>query len=75
MPDSSVCFADLSAGDQFDSNQYSCANSKRYLKLSYTFESGIGGYANAVEIGTGEPALFQPEDTVSLVGREVFADE
>jgi hypothetical protein len=67
MIDTSMCFADLSGGDEFESNQYSCAASKRYLKLSVLFREGIGNYANAVEIHTGDPALFQPEDRVTLV--------
>ena len=68
MVDTSMCFADLCAGDEFDSNQYSCAASKRYLKLSLIFQQGIGSYANAVEMRTGDPALFEPEDRVTLVG-------
>jgi hypothetical protein len=67
MIDTSMCFADLSSGDEFDSNQYSCADSKRYLKLSALFQEGTRDYANAVEIRTGDPALFTPEDRVTLV--------
>jgi hypothetical protein len=67
MIDTSMCFADLSSGDEFESNQYSCADSKRYLKLSQLFQQGISNYANAVEISTGDPALFEPEDRVTLV--------
>jgi len=68
MTDTSMCFADLSAGDEFESNQYSCADSKRYLKLSVFFREGIANYANAVEMKTGDPASFEPEDRVTLVG-------
>jgi hypothetical protein len=67
MLDSSTCFGDLFPGDQFDSDKLACAGLKRYVRLSPTFEKGIGGYANAVELNTGEPALFQPEDRVTLV--------
>ena len=67
MSDSSMCFADLSSGDKFDSNQHSCCSSKRYLKLSPLFSEGIGNYANAVEMLTGDPAAFEPEDRVTLV--------
>jgi hypothetical protein len=67
MIDTSVFFADLSSGDEFESNQYCCANSKRYLKLSATFQNGIAGYANAVEMQNGDPALFEPEDGVTLI--------
>ena len=67
MTELSMCFADLSSGDEFDSNEHSCAGSKRYLKLSLTFQKGIGHYANAVEMETGEPASFEPEDRVTLV--------
>jgi hypothetical protein len=67
MIDSSMCFADLSCGDEFESNQFSCADSKRYLKLSVLFREGIANYANAVEVPTGDPASFEPEDRVTLV--------
>jgi hypothetical protein len=67
MTDTSMCFSDLSSGDEFESNQYSCAASKRYLKLSPLFREGINNYANAVEIDTGDPASFEPEDRVTLV--------
>jgi hypothetical protein len=67
MIDTSICFADLSSGDEFDSNQYSCADSKRYLKPSALFQEGTGDYANAVEIRTGDPAFFEPEGPVTLV--------
>ena len=66
MTDTSMCFADLSSGDEFESNQYSCADSKRYLKLSALFREGIHNYANAVEMLTGDPASFEPEDRVTL---------
>jgi hypothetical protein len=67
MTDLSMCFSDLSSGDEFDSNERTSGRSKRYLKLSLTFQNGIGHYANAVEVGTGDPTLFQPEDRVTLV--------
>jgi len=54
----SMCFADLSIGDEFDSNEHSYGRSKRYLKLSVTFQSDIGHYGNAVEMQTGDSALF-----------------
>jgi hypothetical protein len=67
MSDTSMCFADLSSGDEFESNQFSCADSKRYLKLSALFREGIANYANAVEMQTGDPTLFELEDRVTLV--------
>jgi hypothetical protein len=67
MSDTSMCFADLSSGDEFESDQYSCASSKRYLRLSALFREGINNYANAVEMRTGDPASFEPEDRVTLV--------
>jgi hypothetical protein len=67
MTDTSMYFADLASGDEFESNQYSCADSKRYLKLSALFQQGIDNYANAVEKQTGDPASFEPEDRVTLV--------
>ena len=67
MADTSMCFADLSAGDQFDSNEHSCGQSKRYLKLSPAFQTGISCYANAVEMQSGDPESFEPEHRVSLV--------
>jgi hypothetical protein len=67
MTELSMCFADLSSADEFDSNEHSCARSKRYVKLSVTFQNGIGHYANAVEMETGDPALFEPEDRVTLI--------
>lgn len=62
-----MCFDDLFPGDQFDSNEYSCNGSKRYVRLSLAFEKGIGEYANAVEIESGEPELFRPEDRVTRI--------
>jgi hypothetical protein len=67
VTDTSMCFADLSCGDEFESNQFSCADSKRYLKLSALFREGIADYANAVEVATGDPALFEPQNPVTLV--------
>jgi hypothetical protein len=67
MTDTSMCLGDLSSGDEFESNQFSCAESKRYLKLSSLFREGIHDYANAVEMVTGDPASFEPEDRISLV--------
>jgi hypothetical protein len=67
MTELSMCFADLCSGDEFDSNEYTCGRSKQYLKLSLTFQKGISHYANAVEMETGDPALFQPQDRVTLV--------
>jgi hypothetical protein len=67
MTDTSMCFADVSSGDVFESNQFSCAESKRYLKLSALFRDGIANYANAVEMQTGDPALFEPDNRVTLV--------
>lgn len=73
--DTSMCFADLQDGDEFESNQYSCAQSKRYLRLSRTFERDIGGYANATEIRSGDPAFFESEDRVTLVPRLIESQE
>jgi hypothetical protein len=65
--DTSMCFADPSSGDEFESNQYSRASSKAYVKPSAIFREGIDNYANPIETETGGPALLELEERVTLV--------
>jgi hypothetical protein len=69
MLDSSMCFADLSVGDWFETNLYSENGSKRYDKLCSGWKVNRDRAVNAVEIETGDEVWFEPEDRVTLLCR------
>jgi len=69
MLDSSMCFADLSVGDWFETNLYSDNGSVRYAKVVASGEPDSQEGKNAVELASGQPVRFEPEDRVTLMGR------
>jgi hypothetical protein len=68
MLDSSMCFADLSVGDWFETNLYSENGSRRYRKLAGVGVTDGGHAENAIELTSGHAVRFEPEDRVTLVG-------
>lgn len=67
MLDSSMCFADLSIGDWFETNLHSDNGSKWYAKLRADCETDGQEAENAVELASGQAVRFEPEDRVTLL--------